>query len=97
MTWEQLTKKVKVREGPGTELKRLLMKFRIQPSGTCLCLHLATKMNDYGIPWCWSNLNFLSAELEQEAHRRGRNFPLLRLSAKVLITLALIKSYATTH
>jgi len=75
--------------GTGTELKRLLAKFGITPSG-CRCNALAMLMDSRGTAWCRDNVNKLADDLRESA--KERDWPLawaMGPPAKLLVLYAI--------
>jgi hypothetical protein len=68
------------RVGPGTELKRLLAKFRLFSQGGCNCDQKALMMDIEGPDWCEENLEVIVGWLEEAAQQRGI---IARLTAKM--------------
>ncbi len=55
--------------GPGTELKKLLSKFRLKPKG-CVCNRHAAEMDRRGPVWCRENIDKIVGWLMAEAKKR---------------------------
>lgn len=81
---------MKITNGPGTELKKLLSRIGIDSTSGCKCSDRAKHMDymeqkDPG--WTERNIEQVVDWMEQEA--RNRNLPFLRTPAKMLVKLAI--------
>ena len=81
---------VKITNGPGTELKKLLSKIGIESTSGCKCSDRAKHMDymerkDPG--WTERNIEEIVDWMEQEAKKR--KLPFIRLAAKTLVKLAI--------
>jgi hypothetical protein len=74
-------------EGPGTELKKLLAKFKITPAANCKCNQHIHEMNQKGVAWCEQNINTIVDWLHEEAQRANLLFT--TIGAKILIKRAI--------
>lgn len=54
---------LKLSDGVGTELHKLLGKINIRPIPNCKCIGLAREMNEKGVEWCSNNIIELSRRL----------------------------------
>lgn len=85
---------LKLPDGPGTELHKLLKDkgYDIEPG--CSCLKTIAKMNSGGPEWCRNNIKSIVDSIAQEAHRRKIIAPdlVIRFFAKRL-TLTAIRNY----
>lgn len=77
----------KAREGPGTELKRILGWLHIKPTEDCQCEAHAAEMNKNGPEWCEENIDAIVGWMEQEAQKRCLLF--VRPVAAGLVKLAI--------
>lgn len=75
------------REGPGTELKRLLRKIGIVPTANCKCNKRAALMDVHGSDWCEEHLEEVVDWLEEESV--SRRLPFVRLAARTLVKLSI--------
>ena len=57
------------KEGPGTELKKILSRFAMPTSG-CGCDSLANLMNLWGPAGCAENMELIVSQLRDKAHQR---------------------------
>lgn len=73
--------------GPGTELKTLLLRFRIVKSTGCGCGAKVRMMDENGPDWCKENLETIVDWLQEEATRR--KLPFLRVGARQLVRYAI--------
>jgi|688.fasta_scaffold00240_8 hypothetical protein len=76
-------------EFPGTELKKLLLRwpFYIKITGNCSCLNRAKLMDDLGTNWCEKNIDTIVGWLKEEATKRG--LPFIEIIARIIIKLAI--------
>lgn len=79
-----------IKEGVGTELKKLLKLVGITASPNCSCNHRATLMNNSGIQWCIDNREEILDWLAEEAKKRG--LPFLRYGANKVLSLAIYRA-----
>lgn len=73
--------------GPGTELKKLLHKLRINARPGCKCNEHAVEMDSKGIDWCRQNIDIIVGWLKEEAARS--KLPFTEIGAKILIRRAI--------
>jgi hypothetical protein len=78
------------KEGPGTELKKLLGRIGIKATATCSCNAHARDMDEKGVEWVRANLDLVSGWLEKQAKNRG--LPYSHFVGKKLIELACSKA-----
>ena len=72
--------------GAGTELKRLLRRFGINPND-CKCEEHVLAMDIQGPDWCMQNLETIISWLEEAAHKR--RLPFARMAGRVLVRRAI--------
>jgi hypothetical protein len=75
-----------VRVGPGTELKRLLSRFRISAQGSCGCEAKARLMDEMGPDWCIEHIEKILDWLSENAAKR--KLPFIRFAARLLVRRA---------
>jgi len=80
----------KMKDGVGTELKRLLSFVGIKASPNCKCTARAITMNAKGVQWCKDNKEEIIDWLEEEAKRR--NLPFVRLAGAKMLSLAISRA-----
>lgn len=73
--------------GPGTELKKLLRKFKFKVKENCACAKHAKLMDKQGPEWCRKNLELIVDWLGEEAEKRS--LPFSRIAGKLLVKLAI--------
>lgn len=73
--------------GPGTELKKLLQRFNVQPVGPCKCNSRAALMDAWGSAQCRKSIETIVGWLAEEAKTRKLLF--LAVAAKLLIKRAI--------
>lgn len=78
-----------LREGPGTELRKLLSLIGIT-QGDCNCAQRAAVMDSMGCDWCRSNIAMIVGWLEEAA--AARKLPFNKLGAYALVRLAIWKA-----
>lgn len=81
---------VKIQEGPGTELKRLIGLTGIKVEADCNCNKHAKLMDQRGPDWCEKNLELIVDWLEEEAEKIG--LPFVRLAGKLIVKRAIRNS-----
>jgi hypothetical protein len=81
------------RGGPGTELKKLLGKFGIVPSGDCLCNTMASQMDREGGAWCLENIEIIVDVMRSEAAKR--KLPFVSAVARMMVRRAVRKAGAS--
>jgi hypothetical protein len=74
-------------EGAGTELKKLLLKLRLNPAPNCKCNVRMNTMNLNGCDWCEQNIDTITEWLREEAQRA--NLPFVSTGAKIIIKRAI--------
>ncbi len=77
----------KAPEGCGTELKKLLKRFRIAEKAGCHCNKMAQKMDKEGAQWCRENIEEIVNVMEKEATRR--KWPFVRMLAREITKTAI--------
>jgi hypothetical protein len=87
---------VPVAHGPGTELSKLLKRFGIEPTPTCVCRAKAAQMDAWGPDECSrpERIDEVVAVMRSEAEARG--LPFLDLAGRVLVRRA-IKNARKSH
>lgn len=75
--------------GPGTELKRILLRFGIKARCGCDCARMARQMNNWGPDGCEIHLAKIVDHLEKEAKRRKVPIPFRRTLARLLVRRAI--------
>jgi hypothetical protein len=85
--YKRVCKSPKNLPGVGTELKRLLRKFRIAEKTGCKCSKHSKEMNQKGPDWCEQNIETIVDWMQEEANRR--HLPFVRTGAKILIRKAI--------
>jgi len=82
--------------GPGTELKKLLKRFGINPTPTCACRAKAAQMDAWGCDECSKpeRIDEVVAVMRAEAEARG--LPFLDLAGRMLVRRA-IKNARKSH
>ena len=93
LTKEPVIKKILAwipKEGPGTEMKKLLKRVGIVATPDCSCNARANDMNLRGEEWCLENLDLIINWLEYEAKKREDTSSKLftRTAAKILVKTA---------
>ncbi len=78
------------RQGPGTELKKMLGRFRIYPNGRCKCRERMAIMDTKGSDWCDDNIDTIVGWLREEA--KQRKMPFIRYAARQIIRRAIRKA-----
>lgn len=73
--------------GVGTELKKLLARFKITAKVGCKCNARAFEMDQRGIEWCESSREKIIDWLEEEA--RNRHLPFIRMAAGIMLRMAI--------
>lgn len=85
---------LKLDNGPGTELKKILSWFAVD-TPTCECLSRAKLMNTWGPQGCRNNMDTILLWLEEEAKNRG--MPFVKVVAKQLVLLAISRAESCTQ
>lgn len=75
---------------PGTELKKILATFQVEP-GACGCNRMLAQMNRWGAD-CGRHTAAIAAHLEHEARARGWKLPAMRFGARQLVRLAIFRA-----
>lgn len=70
------------KEGPGTELKKLLLRFGIRETEDCGCGDLANAMNLNGSQWCLNHADEIAEWMIDQASERKVLGKLTRLSRR---------------
>jgi hypothetical protein len=83
-------RKLPIKQGPGTELKKLLSKVGIRPTGTCKCNIHAELMDQEGPDWCEKHIGKIVKWLKEEAKKR--RMPLPARLAKIIVRRAIRNS-----
>lgn len=79
--------------GVGTELHKLLLRFRIRPRPGCKCTERQIAMNQNGIEWCEQNIDTIVGWMIEEAEERGRlQEAAARVFAEKLVRIAIYKA-----
>lgn len=73
--------------GPGTELKRLLARLRLDATPDCPCHARAAEMDSRGCDWCARNLDTIVGWLREAAEQRALMFS--AIAARQLVKLAI--------
>lgn len=75
--------------GAGTELKKLLSRFGIEPTPTCRCREKAREMDAWGVDECErpERINEIVAVMRAEAAARG--LPFLDAAGRMLVRRAI--------
>jgi hypothetical protein len=73
--------------GPGTELKKLLLKLGLKAAANCKCNQHVQEMNMKGCNWCSQNIDTIVGWLKEEALRA--NLPFTNIGAKLLVKRAI--------
>jgi len=73
--------------GPGSQLKRLLQRLGIYPSGECFCAAHAAVMDAKGVPWCKENVDRIVGWMRSEA--TTRKMPFMDWPARLLVKRAI--------
>lgn len=82
--------------GPGTELKKLLLKwFGIKATPDCPCNAHAAQMDEWGPDECEKRLGEIVTWLEEQA--RARNLPFIRLAGEQMVRLAIRRARKTAR
>jgi len=74
-------------EGAGTEVKRLLAKFKLNPAPGCKCNSRMNIMNKNGPDWCEQNIDTIVGWLREEADRANLMFN--TIAAKLIVRRAI--------
>lgn len=85
---------LKLTDGPGTELKKILSWFAVD-TPTCECLSRAHLMNTWGPQGCRNNMDTILLWLEEEA--KNRSLPFVKIVAKQLVLLAISRAESCTQ
>jgi hypothetical protein len=88
------TEDLKLTDGPGTELKKILSWFAVD-TPTCECLSRAHLMNTWGPQGCRNNMDTILLWLEEEA--KNRRIPFVKIVAKQLVLLAISRAESCTQ
>lgn len=78
---------LRVPDGPGTELKKLLRSVGIVASPGCSCNARAQRMDERGCDWCEQNLDEIVGWLREEATKR--RLPFIDAAGRVLVRRAI--------
>lgn len=78
-----------IRGGPGTELSKLLKRFGVEPTPTCPCREMASKMDALGCDECSrpERIDEVVAVMREEAQARG--LPFLDAAGRLLVRRAI--------
>lgn len=75
------------KDGPGTELKRLLARLFLRDRGDCGCAAMVAAMNRWGPEGCRANLGLILEHLRRQAGKR--NLPFYEPAARLLVLRAI--------
>lgn len=77
-------------EGPGTELKKLLIHLKIAPNKDCGCAETIRMMNQWGSAGCRIeyNIQIIISRMEESAKGRGWHWWVSPIAARGLILIA---------
>ena len=75
--------------GPGTELSKLLKRFRISPTPTCACRAKAAEMNSWGCDEASKPERIAEVVAVMRAEAEARGLPFLDLAGRLLVRRAI--------
>jgi hypothetical protein len=78
-----------IKEGVGTELKKLFASIGIQPIANCSCNARARQMNEKGIAWCEENIDLIVSWLKEEHTKQKSKIPFIEMAVKMVVKLAI--------
>ena len=73
--------------GPGSELKRILLRLGIKEQPGCQCASRAREMDHKGADWCRENIDTIVGWLREEAEKQS--LPFFDLAARAMIRYAI--------
>jgi hypothetical protein len=75
------------KDGPGTQLKKLLGRIGIVATANCACVRRAREMDRRGAAWCRASIDTIVGWLREEGERRG--VPFVEFVARQLVAIAI--------
>jgi hypothetical protein len=75
--------------GPGTELSKLLKRFRIEPTPTCACRAKAAEMDAWGCDECSTPERIDEVVAVMRAEAKARGLPFLDAVGRMLVRRAI--------
>ena len=77
------------KSGPGTELSKLLKRFRIEPTPTCACRAKAAEMDAWGCEECEKPERIAEVVAVMRAEAEARGLPFLDVAGRLLVRRAI--------